>query len=139
MSDSDMPTDRPGPNLRLIRPGDQTAGTDPSSLAEQVRQQTGRREVRVRIDDSDLRAEYANSFRATPGDEDVAIDFGRNVEIPAPVPDAPPAVLFQVAERVFMNYHSTKRLALALGRLIRRHESRFGEIDMDAGRDIRPQ
>lgn len=139
MNDSDVPTDRPQPELRLIRPGDRPDAADPASLAEQARQQTGRHAARLRIDDSELRTGYVNSFRATPGDEDVAVDFGQNVEIPAPVPDAPPAVLFKVAERVFMNYCSAKRLALALGRLIRRHESRFGEIDVDAERDVRPQ
>ena len=73
---------------------------------------------------------YANGFRTSAMAEEVMLDMGMNEVIPAPVPDGPPAVLLKVGQRVIMNYPTAKRLAIAMGRLIRQHEEQFGEIPL---------
>ena len=45
-----------------------------------------------------------------------------------------PEILFQVNQRVIMNYYSAKRLAITLSQLIRRHEQQFGELELDVAK-----
>ena len=45
-----------------------------------------------------------------------------------------PQILFQVNDRVIMNYYSARRLAVTLSQLIRRHEEQFGELEMDVAK-----
>jgi len=97
-------------------------------LETQARQQAGQ-QVRLRIDETDMAATYANAFRTNGTAEEVMLDFGLNLV--QPTNDQQPEILFQVKNRVILNYYSAKRLALTLGQLIRRHEEQFGELEMD--------
>ena len=36
--------------------------------------------------------------------------------------------------RIVMNYYATKRLAIALGQLVRRYEDQFGELELNASK-----
>ena len=104
---------------------------------EQARQQTGQ-QVRIRIDERNMAASYANAFRTNGTGEEVMLDFGLNLVNPAPGAQAgqqPQAeIVFQVNQRVIMNYFSAKRLAIALGQFIRRYEDQFGELELDAAK-----
>ena len=62
------------------------------------------------------------------------LDFGLNLVNPASQQENQPQVMFQVNERVIMNYYSTKRLAITLSQVIRRHEDQFGELEMDVAK-----
>jgi hypothetical protein len=42
--------------------------------------------------------------------------------------------MFQIGERIIMNYFQAKRLALTLGQIVRRHEEQFGEIELDVNK-----
>ena len=42
--------------------------------------------------------------------------------------------MFQVNERIVLNYFSAKRLAITLSQLVRRHEEQFGEIELDVAK-----
>jgi len=53
---------------------------------------------------------------------------------PTPQGQNQPEILFQISERVIMNYYSAKRLAITLSQLIRRHEEQFGELELDAAK-----
>jgi len=97
-------------------------------VEQQAEQQTGQR-VQLRVDEREMQATYANAFRANGTPEEVMIDFGLN--IPSPVQRDKPEIIFKVANRVIMNYYSTKRLAITLGQVIRRYEEQFGELEMD--------
>lgn len=90
-------------------------------------------QIQVRVDERAMRTGYANAFRTNGTAEEVMIDFGINVVPPAPE-GAKPEILFQVNDRVILNYYSAKRLALALGQLIRRHEDQFGELQLDVAK-----
>ena len=102
-------------------------------IEEQAREQTGQRQVRLRLDERNMQSTYANAFRANGTAEEVMLDFGLNVLNPAQQQEQP-EIIFQVAQRVIMNYYSAKRLAITLGQIIRRHEQQFGELELDVAK-----
>ena len=108
-----------------------TSGEKP--IEEQAREPTGQQQVRLRIDERNMRTSYANACRTNGTAEEVMLDFGLNLVGP-PVQDKQPEIIFQVNERVVLNYYSAKRLAIALGQLIRRHEDQFGELELDVSK-----
>ena len=115
--------------------------TDDKPIEEQAREQTGQRQIRIRVDERNMKSSYANAFRTNGTAEEVMLDFGLNLLHPAPQqPDTPagqqpqPEIVFQVNERVVMNYYSAKRLAITLSQLIRRHEDQFGELELDVSK-----
>ena len=105
-------------------------------VEEQAREQTGRRQVRLRIDERNMRSGYANAFRTNGTAEEVMLDFGLNVVNPAAQqkPQDQPEIIFQINERVILNYYTAKRLAITLSQLIRRHEEQFGELELDVAK-----
>jgi len=88
-------------------------------------------QVRLRIDERTMATTYANAFRTNGTAEEVMLDFGVNLAAPAQKQGDQPEIVFQITNRVIMNYYSAKRLALTLGQLIRRHEEQFGELELD--------
>ena len=103
---------------------------DVNSIEQQAADQTGQRQVRLRVDERDLQSSYANAFRTNGTAEEVMLDFGLNMVGPAGE-DKIPEIIFKVNQRVIMNYYSAKRLAITLSQLIRRHEDQFGELEMN--------
>jgi hypothetical protein len=124
----------------------QPDGQDQQQVDAQAREQTGQRRVQLRINDSQMQSSYANAFRTNMSAEEVIIDFGMNITVPAPPTaqdtangsgdghgaQAAGEIRFDVNERIIMNYYTTKRLALMLGQVIRRHEDQFGELKLNA-------
>lgn len=100
-------------------------------IEDQAREQTGQQQVRLRIDERTMTTIYANAFRTNGTAEEVMLDFGVNLMTPPTQPQAQPEIVFQVNNRVIMNYYSAKRLAITLSQLIRRHEEQFGELELD--------
>jgi len=100
----------------------------------QAREQTGQRQVRIRMDERDMKTSYANAFRTNGTAEEVMLDFGLNVVVPSAQEQGQPEILFQVRERVILNNYSAKRLAITLSQLIRRHEEQFGELELDVAK-----
>ncbi len=94
----------------------------------------GKQQARLRVDERGLQTHYANAFRANGTAEEVLLDFGLNLAMPHSGQDQPPEILFQVNQRVILNYYSAKRLAMTLTQLIRRHEQTFGELELDAAK-----
>lgn len=94
----------------------------------------GQQQIRVRFDERNMRTCYANGFRTNSTPEEVVLDFGLNLMSPVPGPQNQPGMLFDVNERIILNYSSAKRLAITLGQLIRRHEEQFGEIELEQGK-----
>jgi hypothetical protein len=54
-----------------------------------------------------------------------------------PQPDQQPEIILQITDRNILNYYSAKRLALTLGQLVRRHEERFGELELDDNKRVK--
>lgn len=86
------------------------------------------RQVQLRIDESKMHSTYANTIRTSTTGDEVVLDFGMN--LPVPMPDGQPALLFSVGSRVVMNWRGAKRLAISLGQVIRQYEERNGEIQL---------
>jgi len=100
-------------------------------IEEQAREQTGQRQVRIQMDQSKMTVGYANMVATNATAEEVVLDFGLNLMQPGQTQQGPVQMVFQVSERVVLNYYSAKRLALALGQAVRRHEEQFGQIELD--------
>ena len=106
-------------------------------IEEQAREQTGRREVRVDVDERNMTTSYSNGFRANGSAEEVVLDFGVNIAAAGAGQKNRPDIVFQINQRVIMNYYSAKRLALTLGQIVRRHEEQFGELELDVAKRTR--
>jgi hypothetical protein len=107
-------------------------------IEEQAREQTGQKQVRLRMDERNMTSSYANAFRTNGTAEEVMLDFGMNTVNPA-APQDQPEILFQISQRIILNYYSAKRLAITLSQLIRKHEDQFGELEMDMSKRIKKQ
>ena len=112
------------------------SGQSDKPIEEQAREQTGQRQIRVGVDERNMLVSYANAFRTAPTAEEVILDFGLNLVNPARTEQQPqqPDVIFQVNQRVILNYYTAKRLAITLSQLIRRHEEQFGELELDVSK-----
>ena len=99
-------------------------------------EQTGRGRVRLRVDAQDMVTRYANAFRSNASADEVMIDFGVNSAAPG---GDEGEVRFEITNRTIMNYYTTKRLAMLLGNLVRRHEERFGELKLNAADREKPR
>ena len=113
-----------------------SAAAKPAEVEDQAREQTGQRQVRLRVDEREMSSCYANAFRTNGTAEEVMLDFGMNLVNPAPGgQEAQSAeIIFRISDRVIMNYYSAKRLAITLSQLIRRHEEQFGELELDVAK-----
>jgi hypothetical protein len=108
-----------------------TPGTQPA--AEPTRETGTQTQVQLRIDEKAMNSHYANAFRTNATAEEVILDLGLNLLAPGGK-ETQPEMHFQLNQRVILNHYSAKRLVLALGQLIRRHEEQFGEIELDASK-----
>ena len=103
-------------------------------IEEQAREQTGQRKVQMRIDERNMRTNYANGFRTNETAEELILDFGVNNVRPSGQPKGQAEIVFQANERIIMNYYSVKRLAITLSQIVRRHEQQFGELELDVAK-----
>ena len=77
---------------------------------------------------------YANFVRVAGLPEEMVLDFGLN---PQPFGAAPVPV--KVSQRLIVNYFTAKRLWLALGAFLQRHEQVYGAVEIDVTKRILPQ
>ena len=114
-----------------------TSASETPTVEAQAQEQTGQQQVRLRIDQKNMGTSYANAFRTSTTAEEIMLDFGLNQVAQArPAEqsggsDAVGEILFEVNDRVVLNYYTAKRLAITLGQLIRRYEDQFGEIKLN--------
>ena len=69
------------------------------AIEDQAREQTGQQQVRLRIDERNMKTSYANVFRTNGTAEEVMLDFGVNTMNPRR-PGQQPEIVFQVNDRV---------------------------------------
>ena len=120
-----------------MAPKDSNLPQGEKPIEEQAREQTGHQQVRLTVDERNLQSCYANAFRTNATAEEVMLDFGVNQARPPSQPQGQPEIVFQVSQRVILNYYSAKRMAIALGQLIRRYEEQFGELELDVAKRAR--
>jgi DNA-directed RNA polymerase subunit L len=90
-------------------------------------------QIQLMLDDREVQAVYANSYRIFEMMDEVFIELGYNM--PHPHQQPPPAgqanqpqVLLKMTHRVIMNRAVMKRLASTLSQMVKRYEQQFGEI-----------
>ena len=107
--------------------------TGSSSAAENERSTATQQGQQV-IEPEGLEPLYANFARVSGLPEELILDFGLN-------PQAPGAqsVPVKVSQRLVVNYFTAKRLWLALGAFLQRHEQAFGEVQIDVNKLVIPQ
>lgn len=117
---------------------DLPAGEAPH-IDEQAKQQTGQ-QVRVRLNRQNMTTHYANAFSTNATADEVILDIGLNQIIPAnqqqqqaggEKSDVSAEIIFDVNQRLILNYFTAKRLAITLGQIVRQHEERFGELKLN--------
>jgi hypothetical protein len=100
-----------------------------SDAPTQAASAAGQQKVRIRFEETDLSPNPANCFRTISSAEEILLDLAQ-ASLRAPATQGRAAeVDVRVAARVAMGYHSAKRLAGLLSRIIDRHEAQFGPID----------
>jgi len=116
--------------------GDTSANemTPEQRLEEQARDQAGQQRIQVHVDEKSLKTSYANVFRPTVTAEELILDFGLNIMLPPRQGKAEREIVFQANNRIIMGYYAAKRLAIALGQVIRRYEQEFGELELNAAK-----
>ena len=85
----------------------------------------------VVVDDSRTQPTYTNFCRITATPEEMILDFGLNIQAFATGRQG-----VKVSQRVVMNAYTAKRLLMAIGQTIQRHERTFGLIELDVNRRI---
>jgi hypothetical protein len=112
---------------------------DVKNIDDLAREQAGR-QTRVGLDERNVKTSYANLFLTSATPEEVIVTFGLNMANPgAQGQQNQPEVIFQLSDRVVMNYYLAKRLAIALGQIVRTHESQFGELELDIAKRRKDQ
>ena len=105
---------------------------EPAPAAPQPHaQQQGRTEIH--LDDKQAHAAYANFARVTATPEEVIIDFALN-----PNPFMAGRQDIQVSQRLIVNFFTAKRLWIALGQTLQRHEATYGAVELDVTRRAHP-
>ena len=87
----------------------------------------------VVLDDKNAHIAYANFARVTATPEEVIIDFALN-----PNPFMTGRQDIQVSQRLIVNFYTAKRLWIALGQTIQRHEATYGSVELDVTRRAHP-
>lgn len=85
------------------------------------------------IEPDNLEPLYANFVRVAGLPEELVLDFGLN-----PQPFGASPVPVKVSQRMVMNYYTAKRLWLALGAFLQRHEQAFGAVEIDVSKRVIP-
>ena len=110
--------------------------TQQGAVDQQAAEQTGQRQVRLRIDEREMRSSYTNAFRTNTTAEEVVVDFGMNLMTPVQGEQASQGqggeILFKINDRIIMNYYTAKRLAMTMSQIVRQYEQRFGELKLNA-------
>jgi len=86
------------------------------------------------IEPENLEPLYANFARVSGLPEELILDFGLN-----PQPAGAQPVPVKVSQRLVVNYYTAKRLWMALGAFLQRHEQAFGEVQIDVNKRVLPQ
>ncbi|HEX4085488.1 MAG TPA: DUF3467 domain-containing protein [Chthoniobacteraceae bacterium] len=83
--------------------------------------------------DESSHATYSNLCRVTGTPEEVMMDFALNPNAFGRIVDE----VVKIDHRIVMSYEAAKRTAFVLLETIRRHEERFGEVELDPRKRLR--
>jgi uncharacterized protein DUF3467 len=81
----------------------------------------------VKWDDANMKSSYANVCNVMSTREEVVLLFGVNQTWQA----AQKNFTVQLTDRIILNPFAAKRLSMLLSNLVREHEARFGQLNLD--------
>jgi len=110
------------------------AANEPEAVGQPAAADQNQQQVRLRMDDRNMRAGYANAFRTNMTPEEIIIDFGLNLATMPMAQGAQPEMTLLLGERIILNHFTAKRLAIMLSQLVRQHEQQFGDLELDVGK-----
>jgi hypothetical protein len=90
--------------------------------------------IRVRWDDANMRSQYSNVCNVTGTREEIVLLFGINQSWNS----AQKELVVQLLEKVILSPFAAKRLNLLLTRVLREYESRYGQLQIEAGDQAPP-
>ena len=96
--------------------------------------QTGAGENSPAIDTANLRTTYSNVCRIAQTPNELLLDFGLNPNFYGPILTEP----LKLDTRVIMSHECAKRLALHLATAIQSYESKYGAIELDIAKRLKP-
>jgi hypothetical protein len=95
----------------------------------------------IRWEDSGIKNSYANACNVSSTREEIVLNFGLNQAWERPQQE----VQVQLTNRIILNPHTAKRVALLLGAVVQQYEKQFGALDIGAiqvqaspGSDMKP-
>lgn len=95
----------------------------------------GQEQLRVRLEEGQQALQYINIFRSSTTSEEVMLDVGvSGMGMTTEGGKAAAELVLKLPTRLIMNFNTAKRLALALGKVVREHEAVFGTIELDANK-----
>jgi hypothetical protein len=89
-------------------------------------------QMQVKWDDSKLRTSYANVCNVMSTREEVVLMFGVNQAWHGGQKE----VTVQLTDRIILSPHAAKRLSVLLDNLLKQHEGRFGQLNLQAPRAV---
>lgn len=94
--------------------------------------QNNQQQVQIRIDESKMVSNYANTIRSATTPDEIVLDFGIN--LPAQGQNQTPMMHFQIGQRVVMNWPTAKRLYASLQQALSAYEQAYGTIEINQKR-----
>lgn len=85
----------------------------------------------VTVNDSGVKASYANFCRVSSTPEELILDLGLN-----PNPFGGNTTI-NVSERIILNHYTAKRMLSALSMALQRHEQAFGVLETDIRKRVK--
>ncbi len=95
-----------------------------------------KQQVRLNVNTSEMKTNYANVFQSNSSPEEVFISFGVNHTVPSQEEGVAAEMMLQFSNRMIMNYYTAKRLAFSILQIVREHEERFGVVELDVAKRV---
>jgi len=84
-------------------------------------------QMQVKWDDTNMKSSYANVCNVMSTREEVVMMFGVNQAWQAGTRE----VTVQLTDRIILSPHAAKRVSLLLTNIVKQHEERFGQININ--------
>ena len=84
-------------------------------------------QMQVKWHDTNMKSSYSNVCNVMSTREEVVLMFGVNQAWQAGTKE----VTVQLTDRIILSPHAAKRLSLLLGNIVKQHEDRFGQINLE--------
>ena len=98
----------------------------------------GQQQIRLNVNADQMRTSYANAFQTHSTPEELLLSLGINQTLPSKAEGVAAEMILQFTDRIIMNHYTAKRLALSLLQSVQAHEERFGSIELDVSKRLKP-